>query len=88
MSKKFLIVGSGFYGATCARELTDAGHSCLVIDKRTHIGGNCYTRYIEEADCHEHHYGAHIFHTNSEKIWKYINRFASFNHYVNRVKVS
>ena len=48
-------------------ELTDAGHSCLVIDKRTHIGGNCYTRYIEEADCHEHHYGAHIFHTNSEK---------------------
>ena len=54
MSKKFLIVGSGFYGATCARELTDAGHSCFIIDKRTHIGGNCFTRYIEEADCHEH----------------------------------
>ena len=88
MSRSFLIVGSGFYGATCARELTDAGHQCTVIDKRSHIGGNCYTRYIEEANCHEHHYGAHIFHTNSKKIWKYVNRFASFNRYVNRVKVS
>lgn len=88
MNKSFLIVGSGFYGSTCARELTDAGHYCTVIDKRDHVGGNCYTRYVEEADCHEHTYGAHIFHTSSEKIWKYINRFASFNHYVNRVKVS
>ena len=88
MSKKILIVGAGFYGATCARELTDAGHHCTVIDKRSHIGGNCYTRYIEEADCHEHHYGAHIFHTNSQRIWNYVNRFATFNHYVNRVKVS
>lgn len=88
MSKSFLIVGAGFYGATCARELTDAGHRCTVIDKRTHIGGNCYTRYVEEANCHEHHYGAHIFHTNSQRIWDYVNRFARFNHYVNRVKVS
>ena len=88
MSKKFLIVGAGFYGANCARELTDAGHQCMVIDKREHIGGNCFTRYVEEADCHEHHYGAHIFHTNSQRIWDYVNRFASFNHYVNRVKVS
>ncbi|MFP6899319.1 MAG: UDP-galactopyranose mutase [Opitutales bacterium] len=87
MSKKFLIVGAGFYGSTCARELTDAGHECLVIDKRDHFGGNCHTKYIEEADCHQHVYGAHIFHTNSRKVWDYVNRFATFNHYVNRVKV-
>lgn len=86
MSKKVLIVGSGFYGAVCARELADAGHRCLVIEKRNHIGGNCFTRYWEQADCHEHVYGAHIFHTSSENIWSYINRFSAFNRYVNRVK--
>ena len=88
MNHKFLIVGSGFYGATCARELTDAGHSCLVIDKRDHIGGNCFSEYVEEANCHRHVYGPHIFYTNSLKIWKYINRFCEFNHFVNRVKVN
>lgn len=88
MSKRILIVGSGFFGSVCARELADAGHHCQVIEKRDHIGGNCYTRYSEEADCHEHVYGAHIFHTNSQKIWDYVNRFASFNTYVNRVKAA
>ena len=86
MSKRILIVGSGFFGAICARELTDAGHRCHVIEKRDHIGGNCFSRYSEEADCHQHVYGAHIFHTNSKPIWDYINRYASFNNYVNRVK--
>lgn len=88
MSRQILIVGAGFYGAVCARELTLAGHRCHVIDKRNHVGGNCYTRYDAEADCHEHVYGAHIFHTDSEKIWNYVNRFARFNHFTNRVKVS
>ena len=82
-----LIVGAGLYGAVCAHELTKANHTCSVIDKRKHIGGNIYTKYSSEADCHEHVYGAHIFHTNSKKIWDYINQFAQFNHYVNRVKV-
>lgn len=82
-----LIVGAGLYGAVCAHEFTSAGHTCKVIEKRNHIGGNVYTRYDAQADCHEHVYGAHIFHTNSQKIWDYVNRFAKFNRYVNRVKV-
>ncbi|WP_269524317.1 UDP-galactopyranose mutase [Coraliomargarita parva] len=88
MGKKFLIVGAGMYGSVCARELTDAGHHCHVIEKRDHIGGNCYTRYNEEADCHQHVYGAHIFHTNSQRIWNYVNGFAEFNHYRNSPRVS
>ncbi len=85
---KILIVGAGIYGSVCARELTDAGHQVHVIEKRDHIGGNCFTRYVEEADCHQQVYGAHIFHTSDRRIWDYINRFAEFNHYVNRVKVN
>lgn len=88
MGKRYLIVGAGFFGSVCARELTDAGHHCVVIDKRNHIGGNCYTKYWQEADCHQHVYGAHIFHTSSEDIWKYLNQFCSFNNYVNRVKAN
>lgn len=82
-----LIIGAGLYGAVCSHELTKKGHKCHVIEKRDHIGGNVFTRYVPEADCHEHVYGAHIFHTDSKKIWDYINQFATFNHYVNRVKV-
>jgi UDP-galactopyranose mutase len=87
VSKRFLIVGSGFYGSVCARELSDMGNTCLVIDKRNHIGGNCFSEKINEASCHRHVYGPHIFHTNSYKIWQYINKFSSFNHFVNRIKV-
>jgi UDP-galactopyranose mutase len=85
---RYLIVGAGLYGSVCARELTDAGHECVVIEKRPHIAGNCYTRFEPEAQCHEHVYGAHIFHTNDERIWNYVCRFARFNHFVNRVKVN
>lgn len=88
MTKKILIVGAGFYGAICARELAQSGHCCHVIDKRNHIGGNCYTRYNADAGCHEHVYGPHIFHTNSRKIWDYINQFAEFNSFVYRAKVN
>jgi UDP-galactopyranose mutase len=87
MLGRVLIVGSGFFGAVCARELTDAGVTCLVIERRPHIGGNCFTRFDAEAGCHEHMYGPHIFHTDSEAIWKYVNRFATFNHFVNRPRV-
>lgn len=76
---KFLIVGAGFYGATCARELTDRGHTCLVIDKRNHIAGNAYTSNHD--DIHVHQYGPHIFHTNNLDIWKWVNRFATFNNF-------
>ena len=83
MGKKydFLIVGAGLFGAVCARELTDSGYSCLVIDKRSHIAGNIYTK--EENGINVHEYGAHIFHTSDKKIWEYVNRFAEFNNYIN-----
>ncbi len=77
----YLVVGAGLYGAVFARQAADAGKRVLVIDRRSHIAGNVYT---EDADgIHVHRYGAHIFHTNSETVWRYINRFAAFNHFVN-----
>jgi UDP-galactopyranose mutase len=77
----YLIVGSGMFGATFARLATDAGKRCLIIDKRPHIAGNCYT---EEANgIHIHTYGPHIFHCNDEKIWSFVNRFTQFNGFRN-----
>ncbi len=86
MPKSILVVGAGFYGAVCARELFDLGHSVHVIEKRVHIAGNCYTRPKLECGCHEHVYGPHIFHTNSKKIWDYISRFTEWTPYVHRPK--
>lgn len=77
----FLVVGSGLYGSICAYELKRQGYKVLVIDKRDHIGGNCYTR--EEEGIHIHQYGPHIFHTNDKRIWDWINQFAEFNNYRN-----
>ena len=77
----FLIAGAGLYGAVMARELMDAGYSVLVLEKRSHIGGNAYTR--EDHGILVHQYGAHIFHTASERVWKYANRFAGFNRFTN-----
>lgn len=81
----YLIVGSGLFGATFAREMTDAGYRCLVLEQRKHIGGNVYTENVE--GIHVHKYGAHIFHCSDKGLWEYVNRFASFNHYVNKPKV-
>jgi UDP-galactopyranose mutase len=75
----FLIVGSGLFGSVCARELTDLGFTCLVIEKRNHIGGNCYTEKKENITVHT--YGPHIFHTSNEKVWNYVNKFIKFNNY-------
>ncbi|MBQ4066169.1 MAG: UDP-galactopyranose mutase [Clostridia bacterium] len=77
----YLIVGAGLYGATFAREMTDAGKSCLVIDRRPHVGGNIYTKEVEGINVHV--YGAHIFHTDNREVWDYVNRFATFNRYTN-----
>lgn len=77
----YLIVGAGLYGAVCARELTDAGYRCLVIDRRGHIAGNIYTKRELGIDVHE--YGAHIFHTSDERIWSYVHKFAQFNDFIN-----
>lgn len=77
----YLIVGAGLFGATFAREAADAGKKVLVIDKRPHIAGNAYTEKIEGINVHK--YGPHIFHTNNEIVWKYVNRFARFNRFTN-----
>ena len=77
----YLIVGAGLYGAVFARELTQRGKSCLVIDRRNHIAGNIYTEKM--AGINVHKYGAHIFHTSDREVWEYVNQFAQFNNYVN-----
>ncbi len=77
----YLIVGAGLFGAVFAYEAKKAGKKCLVVEKRSHIGGNIYTEKDEEI--HVHKYGAHIFHTDKQEVWEYINRFAAFNRYTN-----
>jgi len=77
----FLIVGAGLYGAVFAYEMTKRGKTCLVIEKRNHIGGNIYTR--EEEGIQIHQYGAHIFHTNDKKVWEFVNSIVEFNRYTN-----
>jgi len=79
MKYDFLIVGAGLFGAAFAHEVTKAGKKCLVIDKRKHIGGNCYTENIDNINIHT--YGPHIFHTNDKKIWDWIQQFGEFNNY-------
>lgn len=76
----FLIVGAGLYGAVFAREMTDAGYKCMVIDRRKHTGGNVYCERIE--GIHVHRYGPHIFHTNDRGIWEYVNALAPFTPFV------
>lgn len=80
----YLIVGSGLFGSTFAHEATSRGKKCLIVDKRSHIGGNCYTRKEKGIDVHV--YGPHIFHTSNRQVWDFINQFSSFNNYVNRPK--
>jgi UDP-galactopyranose mutase len=77
----YLIVGAGLYGAVFANEAAKKGLSCLVVDKRDHIGGNIYTKNQSEINVHV--YGAHIFHTSEKYIWEYVNQFAEFNNYIN-----
>lgn len=82
MSKyDYLIVGSGLFGSIFAYEANKRGKKCLVIDKRSHIGGNIYTENIDGINVHV--YGAHIFHTSNKEVWDYIQQFAEFNRYTN-----
>lgn len=75
----YLVVGAGLAGATFARAMTDKGYKCKVIDKRNHIAGNIYSKEIEGIEVHQ--YGPHIFHTDNERVWKFMNRFTEFNHF-------
>jgi len=79
----YLVVGAGLFGAVFAHEAYKHGKSVLVVEKRTHIAGNCYTENIEGICVHK--YGAHIFHTNLPKVWEYVQQFTDFNTYTHRV---
>lgn len=81
----YIIVGSGLFGATFAYEAKKANKKVLVLEKRNHIGGNCYTEEINGINVHK--YGPHIFHTNDKYIWDYVQQFAEFNNFILRTKV-
>ncbi|AOZ72448.1 UDP-galactopyranose mutase [Boudabousia tangfeifanii] len=86
MEADIVIVGTGFFGLTiaerCANEL---GLKVLMLEKRNHIGGNAYSEADPETGIEIHKYGAHLFHTSNEKVWKYVNQFTSFTNYVHKV---
>ena len=77
----YLIVGSGLFGSVFAYKAMQAGKSCLVIDKRRHIGGNLFCEEIEGINVHT--YGPHIFHTSDREVWNFVNHFVHFNRYIN-----
>ena len=83
MTKKYdyLIVGSGLFGATFAYFANKAGKKCLVIDKRSQLGGNVYCEEVEGINVHK--YGAHIFHTSNKEVWNFVNSIVEFNRYTN-----
>ena len=81
MKYDYLIAGSGLFGSVFAHEAKKAGKKCLVVERRSHIGGNIYCEQKDGINIHK--YGAHIFHTSDKKLWDYINQFAEFNNYIN-----
>jgi UDP-galactopyranose mutase len=85
-SKKILIVGAGLSGCVFGRLAAESGSHVHIIDQRNHIGGNCYSYQDDDTGIEVHKYGPHIFHTNSSKVWKFVNRFSEFNNFRNKVK--
>lgn len=85
---RILLVGAGLSGAVIGRELAQQGHQITVIDGRDHIGGNCHTERDQDTGVMVHRYGPHIFHTDDEAVWDYVNGFADFMPYKNRVKTT
>ena len=84
--KKILCVGAGFSCAVIARELAEQGHVVTVIDQRSHVAGNCHTQRDDETGIMLHVYGPHIFHTDNQEVWDYVNKYGEFKSFVNRVK--
>ena len=83
---RFCIVGAGFSGAVIGRALAEAGHNVLVVDEREHVGGNCHTARDAETGVMTHVYGPHIFHTDDESVWQYVQRFGAMAPYRHRVQ--
>ncbi len=84
-SYDYLVVGCGMFGSVFARCAAESGRRVLMIDKRNHIAGNCYSESV--AGIEVHRYGPHVFHTDHEPVWRFVNRFARFNDYVHRTEV-
>jgi len=88
MVERIGIVGAGFSGAVIARALAEAGQPVTVVDARPHVAGNCHTARDPDTDVMVHTYGPHIFHTDDDAVWSYVNRFSRFMPYKNRVKTT
>ena len=81
MKYDYLIVGAGLFGAVFANKAKELGKRCLVIDRRSHLGGNIYCE--EKYGINVHKYGAHIFHTSDKEVWKFVNSIVEFNNFIN-----
>ena len=77
----FVIIGAGFYGSVLAERLRNSGKSVIIIERRNHIGGNCFSYEYEDTNIIVHKYGTHIFHCSDKTTWDYINKFGEFNRY-------
>ena len=86
--KNIGIIGAGFSGCVIARELALNGYNVEILESRSHIGGNCYSYRDSETNVLVHKYGPHIFHTDNQEVWNYVNSFSEFMPYVNRVKTT
>ncbi len=86
MTKRIAIAGAGISGAVLARQLAEAGYAVDVFEERPHVAGNCHTARDPDTGVMVHVYGPHIFHTDSERVWAYVNAYGRFEPYVNRVK--
>jgi UDP-galactopyranose mutase len=84
----YIVVGCGLYGSAIAERMRDKGKSVLIIEKRSHIGGNCYSFEYPVTNIEVHKYGTHIFHTNNKKVWDYIGSFGEFSRYHHRVLIT
>ncbi len=82
---KILLVGAGLSGAVIGRRLAEQGHQITILDGRPHVGGNCHTERDEDTGVMVHVYGPHIFHTDDEEVWNYVNSFSRFRPYKHRV---
>lgn len=86
MTADLVVVGSGLFGLTVAEQAaTELGLKVVLLDRRSHIGGNAYSENEEQTGIEVHRYGAHLFHTSNERVWEYVNRFTAFTNYVHRV---
>ena len=85
MAFDLVVVGSGFFGLTIAERAAERGKKVLVIERRSHIGGNAYSEFEPETGIEVHRYGAHLFHTSNEVVWEYVNRFTAFTNYQHKV---